>query len=37
VQIQQRIVQRGEVIRKAEGERDIAMSQVQGPGGAKPS
>lgn len=37
VQIQQRIVQRGEVIRKAEGERDIAMSQVQGPGGAKSS
>jgi FxsC-like protein len=35
VRIQQRIVERGEVIRKAEGERDIAMSQVQGPGGAK--
>lgn len=34
VQIQQRIIERGQVMRKAEGERDIALSQVQGPGGA---
>ena len=37
VQIQQRILERGAVVRKAEGEHDIAMSQVQGPGGATPS
>jgi FxsC-like protein len=37
VQIQQRIVERGKVMRKAEGERDIAMSQVQGPGGTTSS
>jgi FxsC-like protein len=37
VQIQQRIVERGKVMRKAEGEHDIAMSQVQGPGGTMSS
>jgi FxsC-like protein len=37
VQIQQRVVERGKVMRKAEGERDIAISQVKGPGGTNPS
>jgi len=37
VQIQRRILERGKVMRKSEGERDIALSQVQGPGGVTPS
>ncbi len=36
-QIHQLIVERAQVVRRAEGEKEIAMAQLSGPGGIGPS